>query len=136
MSSHGNLMVDSKKMKRMISNRESARKSRMKKEKHMNDLNQQIFYFRKRRDEMVMKIEGIAKGHSELEMENVVLRTQKQELENRLEYANSVCDWYENDGVSRSSMGVVQEPWLRPLEQQQQQPTNSMPMFMGFISSK
>ncbi|CAI9259798.1 unnamed protein product [Lactuca saligna] len=133
MSSKGYLMMDEKKMKRMLSNRESARRSRMKKEKHMKDLNEQIFYFTKKRDEMVMKIEGLAKAHSALEMENIVLRTQKQELAKRLDYAKTVYGWCECDGVSGSPIGVVQEPWLRPFEQQQ--PSNSMPRFMGFISS-
>ncbi|KAI3683935.1 hypothetical protein L1987_84450 [Smallanthus sonchifolius] len=125
MSSKGyNLKVDEKKMKRMISNRESARRSRMKKEQHMKDLNDQIFYFTKKRDEMVWKLEGIAKENVVMEMENMVLRSQKEELEKRLEYANHVCGWYEGDGHVSSSMGIVQEPWLRPWEQKQ--PSNSI----------
>ncbi|KAI3512267.1 hypothetical protein L1887_19582 [Cichorium endivia] len=130
MTSKGDLMVDEKKMKRMISNRESARRSRMKKEKHMKDLNEQIFYFTKKRDEMVLKIKEIFKGHSTLEMENIVLRTQKQELAKRLEYAKAVCDWYEGDGLSTSPI----EPWLRPFEQQQ--PSNSMPVISSAGFSK
>ncbi|MFS7909193.1 putative transcription factor bZIP family [Helianthus anomalus] len=126
MSSKGynNLKVDEKKMKRMISNRESARRSRMKKEQHMKDLNDQIFYFTRKRDELLVKIEGTEKANAEMEMENMVLRSQKQELEKRLEYANYVCGWYEGDGDGHVSMGVVQEPWLRPWEQKQ--PSNSL----------
>ncbi|KAI3826044.1 hypothetical protein L1987_00086 [Smallanthus sonchifolius] len=126
MSSRGyNLKVDEKKMKRMISNRESARRSRMKKEQHMKNLNDQIFYFTKKKDEMVLKIEGIAKDNAVMEMENMVLRSQKEELEKRLEYANHVCGWYEGDGhVSMAVMDIVQEPWLRPWEQKQ--PSNSI----------
>ncbi|KAI3738008.1 hypothetical protein L2E82_28026 [Cichorium intybus] len=134
MSSKGDLMVDEKKKKRMISNRESARRSRMKKEKHMKDLNEQIFYFTKKRDEMVLKIKEIFKGHSTLEMENIVLRTQKQELAKRLEYAKAVCDWYEGVGVS-SPMGGVQDPWLRPFEQQPP-PSNSVPVMSSAGFSK
>ncbi|KVH99852.1 bZIP transcription factor 11-like [Cynara cardunculus var. scolymus] len=114
MSSKGHLMVndENKKMKRMISNRESARRSRMKKEKHMKDLNDQIFYFSKKKQEMVLNIERITTGHAATEMDNMVLRSQKQELEKRLEYAKSVCSRYGD---------VVQEPWVRPWE-----PSNSM----------
>ncbi|KAI3696643.1 hypothetical protein L6452_29085 [Arctium lappa] len=107
MSSKGYLMMDDqKKMKRMISNRESARRSRMKKEKHMKDLNDQIFYFSKKNEEVVLKIERITKGHAAMEIDNMILRSQKQELEKRLEYAKNVCGRY--GGV------VHQEPWLRP----------------------
>ncbi|XP_076937214.1 bZIP transcription factor 53-like [Bidens hawaiensis] len=128
------LKVDEKKMKRMISNRESARRSRMKKEQHMKDLNDQIFYLTKKRDEMLLKIDGIAKENTKVEMENMVLRSQKQELEKRLEYANQVCGWYEGDGdddVSLASMGGVQEPWIRPWEQKQ--PSNSMPVMSSSV---
>ncbi|KAL8205020.1 hypothetical protein R6Q57_010643 [Mikania cordata] len=124
-----NLKVDEKKMKRMISNRESARRSRMKKDQHMKDLNDQIFYFTKKRDELLLKIEGIAKDNGVIEMENMVLRSQKQELEKRLEYANHVCGWYEGDGDGDDghvSMGVAHEPWLRPWE-----PYNFMPVIMS-----
>ena len=113
MSSKGYLMVDDeKKMKRMISNRESARRSRIKKEKHMKDLNDQIFYLSRKKDEMVAKIERIAKGHAAMEMNNMVLRSQKQELEKRLEYAKSV--------VCGDGFVQVQDPWM--------QPSNSMPV--------
>uniref|UniRef100_A0A251VSB7 Putative basic-leucine zipper domain-containing protein n=1 Tax=Helianthus annuus TaxID=4232 RepID=A0A251VSB7_HELAN len=100
---YNNLKVDEKKMKRMISNRESARRSRMKKEQHMKDLNDQIFYFTRKRDELLVKIEGTEKANAAMEMENMVLRSKKQELEKRLEYANYVCGWYEGHG-SRSSL--------------------------------
>ncbi|KAK1411760.1 hypothetical protein QVD17_32472 [Tagetes erecta] len=117
-------VVDEKKMKRMISNRESARRSRMKKEQHMKDLNDQIFYFTKKRDQVLVKIEGIAKANEAMEMENMVLRSQKEELEKRLEYANNVCGWYEA-GDHNVNVGVVEEPWLRPWEQKQAN-SNSM----------
>ncbi|XP_076911128.1 bZIP transcription factor 53-like [Bidens hawaiensis] len=127
------LKVDEKKMKRMISNCESARRSRMKKQQHMKDLNDQIFYLTKKRDEMLLKIEGIAKENTVMEIENMVLRSQKQELEKRLEYANQVCGWYEGVGgdVSLASVGGVQEPWIRPWEQKQ--PSNSMPVMSSSI---
>lgn len=129
-------MVDEKKKKRMISNRESAKRSRMKKEQHMKDLNDQIFYFTRKRDEMVMKIEKAAKGYAAMENENMVLRTQKQELEKRLEYANNVCGWYEGDGheLKSSSMGVVQEPWLRSWDQYQPSNTFSIMSFDGILT--
>ncbi|KAI3683936.1 hypothetical protein L1987_84451 [Smallanthus sonchifolius] len=114
MSSKGySFMVDhEKKMKRKISNRESAKRSRMKRDQHMKDLNDQIFYFAKKRDEMLLKMEGIMHEYTAMEMENMVLSSQKQELEKRLEYAKSVCGWCEGDGhMSISTIGGFQEPW-------------------------
>lgn len=92
----------------------------MRKEKHMKDLNDQIFYFTNKRDELVLRIEGIVNWYEAMETENMVLRSQKQELERRLKYAMTVCGWYGGDGVSMPLMGGVQEPWLRPWEQQYQ----------------
>ncbi|PWA69512.1 basic-leucine zipper domain-containing protein [Artemisia annua] len=136
MSSKGYIMVDEKKKKRMISNRESAKRSRMKKEQHMKDLNDQIFYFTRKRDEMVTKIEKAAKGYAAVENENMVLRSQKQELEKRLEYANNVCGWYEGDGneLKSPSMGVVQEPWLRSWDQYQPSNTFSIMSSAGILT--
>ncbi|XP_076928913.1 bZIP transcription factor 44-like [Bidens hawaiensis] len=115
------LMVDhEKKMKRKISNRESSKRSRMKRDQHMKDLSDKLFYFMKKRDEMLPKMKGIAQEYAAMEVENMVLRSQKQELEKRLEYAKSVCGWCEGDGYgSMSSMGGFQEPWLRPWDQYQ-----------------
>ncbi|GJZ63972.1 bZIP transcription factor 53-like protein [Tanacetum coccineum] len=121
----------------MISNRESAKRSRMKKEQHMKDLNDQIFYFTRKRDVMVMKIEKAAKGYAAMENENMVLRSQKQELEKRLEYANNVCGWYEGDDsheLKSSSMGVVQEPWLRSWDQYQPSNTLSIMSSAGILT--
>ncbi|XP_071688496.1 bZIP transcription factor 44-like [Rutidosis leptorrhynchoides] len=130
MSSECYLGVDDKKLKRKISNRESAKRSRMKKEQHMKDLNDQIFHYTKKRDEMIMKIDGIAKGYTAMETENMVLKSQKQELEKRLEYAENVCVIYEGEShVSMLSMGGAQEPWLRLWDQNQ--PSN----FMSLMSS-
>ncbi|KAJ9559237.1 hypothetical protein OSB04_013851 [Centaurea solstitialis] len=120
MSSKGyNLMVDDeKKMKRMISNRESARRSRIKKEQHMKELNDQIFYLSRKKEEMVAKIERFVKGHAAMEMNNMVLRSQKVELEKRLEYAKSVVCGDEQHGVQ------VQDPWMQPNY------SNSMPILI------
>nr|XP_043611141.1 bZIP transcription factor 53-like [Erigeron canadensis] len=130
MSSKGYLMVDDdqKKMKRKISNRESAKRSRMKKEQHIKDLNDQIFYLTKKRDEMATKMDGVMKDYVAIETNNMVLRSQKQELEKRLEYAKNVCEWHEVDGfLSLSSIDAVQEPWLRP--------SNSMSMIMSSVGN-
>ncbi|KAJ0735478.1 putative transcription factor bZIP family [Helianthus annuus] len=121
-ASYSLIMDHEKEMKRKISNRESAKRSRMRRDQHMKDLNDQMVYFAKKRDEMLSKMEGVVQEYAAMEMENMVLRSQKQELEKRLEYAKSVCGWCEGDGhghVSMLPMGGFQEPWLRPWDQHQ-----------------
>ncbi|MFS7909201.1 putative transcription factor bZIP family [Helianthus anomalus] len=119
-ASYSLIMDHEKEMKRKISNRESAKRSRMRRDQHMKELNYQMVYFAKKRDEMLSKMEGVAQEYAAMEMENMVLRSQKQELEKRLDYAKSVYGWCEGDGhVSMLPMGGFQKPWLRPWDQHQ-----------------
>ncbi|XP_073029523.1 bZIP transcription factor 53-like [Primulina eburnea] len=75
---------EEKKMKRMISNRESARRSRMKREQHIQDLNDQTIYFSTKRSEMVRKIDEVARRFGAIDSENKFLRIQGRELKKRL----------------------------------------------------
>ncbi|CAI9762603.1 unnamed protein product [Fraxinus pennsylvanica] len=78
-------MIDEKKRKRMISNRESAKRSRMKREQHVKDLNDQIMYFTNKRSEMILKIGEITPLYESIESENRILRLQREGLRKRLE---------------------------------------------------
>ncbi|KAL3829333.1 hypothetical protein ACJIZ3_018135 [Penstemon smallii] len=78
-------MIDEKKRKRMISNRESARRSRMKREQHVKDLNEQVTYFRSKSSEMVRKIDAIEQRYVAMESENMNLRMHEEQLKKRLE---------------------------------------------------
>ncbi|KAJ6404107.1 hypothetical protein OIU84_012321 [Salix udensis] len=84
--------LDERKRKRMISNRESARRSRMRKQKQMEDL-------------------GINAAHQrrmEMESANNVLRAQAVELTERLRSLNSVLQVVEE--VSGLSMEIPEIP--------------------------
>lgn len=113
-------VMDEKKRKRMISNRESARRSRMKRDQHMKDLNNQIIFFKNKRNEMIRKINEFTRRYAAVETENRVLRAQREELRKRLESAQLVSSYL--DGYN--SVDIADDPWLKPW----QPPSQALPM--------
>ncbi|WOL17526.1 bZIP transcription factor 11-like [Canna indica] len=74
-----------KKQKRMISNRESARRSRMRKQKKLDDLAAQVGQLRKENGHILRSLSFITQQYFAVEAENSVLRTQMMELGSRLQ---------------------------------------------------
>lgn len=118
----------------MISNRESARRSRLKKEQHIKDLNDQVTYFRTRSSETVQKINEIERRYMAVESENRILRMQAEELKKRLELMEEVLVSYRSSGShdvfdemgSSDEFSVMEylqdpllKPWLQPTFQSQ-----------------
>lgn len=128
-------ITDEKKRKRMISNRESARRSRMKREQHIKDLNDQITYFRTRRGEIVQKTNDIKKRYVAVESENRMLRMHGEELKKRLRFLEEILISYNSSSSSSNAvvennddddcfvMDILQDPdfkpWLQPPFQSQ-----------------
>jgi chromosome segregation ATPase len=94
------LLMDQRKRKRMISNRESARRSRMRKQKHLDDLVSQVGKLRKENQEILTSVNITTQQCLSVEAENSVLKAQMNELSNRLESLNEIV------GVMNSSNGV------------------------------
>ncbi|GFZ13914.1 hypothetical protein Acr_24g0001040 [Actinidia rufa] len=86
-------MVDEKKRKRMISNRESARRSRMRREQHIKDLNCQITYFNTKNCEIAQKTNSITQQSIDVELENQVLMRMRDELRKKLESLEIVSSY-------------------------------------------
>lgn len=93
-------LMDQRKRKRMISNRESARRSRMRKQKHLDDLVSQVAKLRKENQEILTSVNITTQKYLSVEAENSVLRAQMGELSNRLESLNEIV------GALNSSNGV------------------------------
>ncbi|KAL1548180.1 bZIP transcription factor 44-like [Salvia divinorum] len=123
---------DDKKRKRKISNRESARRSRMKREQHMKDLNDQIAYFGSKSCELARKIDEIGRRYAAAEAENRILRLHGEELKKRLQLLEEMADSYsknscinveEDDGdcFVRDVLKDfdLERPWLHPAFQSQ-----------------
>lgn len=95
----------------------------MKREQHMKDLNDQVLYFETRKNEMIRKINEVTKLYRAIEAENIIMKSQKQELTERLECAEILSSYVgETSGVP---VRAHQDPWLRSW---QQPPPQSMPI--------
>jgi hypothetical protein len=93
--SEGDLQVvmDQRKRKRLLSNRESARRSRMRKQKHLNDLMEQVAQLRKENNHILTTISVTTQHFLNVEAENSVLRAQMGELSQRLQSLNDILSY-------------------------------------------
>ncbi|XP_074317837.1 bZIP transcription factor 53-like [Silene latifolia] len=110
--------MDDRKRKRMTSNRESARRSRMRKQQHMEELIEQTNNLKVENDMLLKRIDAVSQVYAGFESENNVLRAQIMELTDRLCSLNSVLQIVEE--VSGLSMEIPEipdallEPWQLP----------------------
>ncbi|XP_047323739.1 bZIP transcription factor 11-like [Impatiens glandulifera] len=94
------LIIDEqmRKRKRMVSNRESARRSRLRKQKHENDLTDQVCQLNKEKKVLITGMNRITQKYLIIEAENRVLRAQMVELSNRLQSLNEIIISFINNG--------------------------------------
>ena len=86
-------ILDERKRKRMLSNRESARRSRMRKQKHMDDLMGQVSQLTKDNNQILTSMNITTQLYLNVEAENSVLRAQMTELSTRLQSLNEIIDF-------------------------------------------
>lgn len=77
----------------MESNRESARRSRLRKQKHLDDLMSQVTQLRNENNKILTAIKITTQHYMNLETENSVLRAQITELGHRLESLNEIINF-------------------------------------------
>lgn len=82
--------ADERKRKRKISNRDSARRSRMRKQKHLDELLAQEKQVHEENKRLRQIIDGASQMYLNFSSENYVLRAQVSELTSRLQSLNSV----------------------------------------------
>ncbi|KAL3514681.1 hypothetical protein ACH5RR_027398 [Cinchona calisaya] len=92
------ILMDQRKRKRMQSNRESARRSRMRKQKHLDDLMAQVSQLRKENTQILSTMSITTQQFSTVDAENSVLRAQMMELTQRLQSLNDMLN-YMNDPI-------------------------------------
>ncbi|KAF8377908.1 hypothetical protein HHK36_031296 [Tetracentron sinense] len=85
--------MDQRKRKRMISNRESARRSRMRKQKHSDDLMAQVPQLRVENHQIITSINITTQHYLNIEAANSVLRAQMRELSHRLHSLNEILNY-------------------------------------------
>lgn len=106
--------VDERKRKRMISNRESARRSRMRKQKQMEDLVNDTSQLESANTMLRQNIDAAKQRYIEIESANNVLRAQAMELTDRLRSLNSVLQiWGEVSGLS-VEIPEIPDPLMKP----------------------
>lgn len=100
-------MLDERKRKRMLSNRESARRSRMRKQKHLDDLIGQVAQLKKENNNILSNINLTSQQYANVEAENSVLRAQMMELSQRLQSLNEILS-YINSNNNNNNNGVFE----------------------------
>ncbi|KAL6525909.1 hypothetical protein OROMI_030304 [Orobanche minor] len=110
--------LDERRRKRKLSNRESARKSRMRKQQRLEELTVQISRFQEENKKMRQMIDGVSQLYINFASENNVVRAQIVELTNRLHSLNSVIQIAsEVNGMAFDIPDIpdtLLEPWRLP----------------------
>lgn len=73
-------VVDERKQRRMISNRESARRSRMRKQRHLDELWSQVVRLRTENRQLIDRLNDLSECHERVALENVKLKQEAEEL--------------------------------------------------------
>ncbi|XP_051127577.1 bZIP transcription factor 53-like [Andrographis paniculata] len=113
-------ITDEKKRKRMISNRESARRSRMKREQHIKDLNDQVTYYTTKRATILQKMDRVEESYAAIAVENEALRMQVDDLTKRLQLLDQFLVSSNSSDTKCSGKDILQVPSPTPWQQQQQ----------------
>ncbi|GAB2256592.1 hypothetical protein Droror1_Dr00022651 [Drosera rotundifolia] len=100
------MKMDERKRKRKESNRESARRSRMKKQQHLEDLIAQVAHLRQSNSELATKMNFTAQNYAKIEAENSVLRVQVAELSNRLQSLDEIMNMLDVANHGSGDAGV------------------------------
>ncbi|CAL5324352.1 bZIP transcription factor 44-like [Camellia sinensis] len=112
-------MDDQRKRKRMISNRESARRSWMRKQKHLDELVAQASRLRDENGYVMTNVNLTSQMWANFEAENSVLRAQVDELTHRLSSLNEIIDCLSSkndinggfDGIGGGGGDDFLNPW-------------------------
>lgn len=117
---------DEKKRKRMLSNRESARRSRMRKQKHLEDLTREMGALERENREIIKAYKEKVHGHLGLQSENEALLAEKAALMNHLNGMESMIGSFNKSGPCQRFSSAVQEPWQAHSSSQQIMASASM----------
>lgn len=78
------IIIDERRQRRMLSNRESARRSRMRKQKHLDELRAQVAHMRAENRQILSSFDILNQRYSRVLEENRLLKTQTMELSQQL----------------------------------------------------
>lgn len=98
----------------MVSNRDSARRSRFRKQQHLDEIVNQVALLKNENEQIEMKINMHTNHYLKLESENTILRTQIMELTDRLQSMNSVLQFVEEFSGVAMDIPEIPDPLLKP----------------------
>eukprot|EP00252_Welwitschia_mirabilis_P004416 TRINITY_DN14771_c0_g1_i3.p1 TRINITY_DN14771_c0_g1~~TRINITY_DN14771_c0_g1_i3.p1 ORF type:complete len:168 (+),score=35.63 TRINITY_DN14771_c0_g1_i3:885-1388(+) len=87
-------MMDERKQRRMLSNRESARRSRMRKQQHLDELKAEAAHLRAENNDILTKLNMTSHKYWQIQQENTRLRSYATELTQKLQSLNMTLQWY------------------------------------------
>ncbi|KAF3340534.1 ocs element-binding factor 1 [Carex littledalei] len=108
------MSTDEHKRKRMISNRESARRSRKKKQERLEELISEAARLKSENAQVEMHANLLMERYSKVEMENEVLRAEMVQLAERLKSANMYLSLFEVVSGVDMDIEEIPDPFLRP----------------------
>ncbi|MQM05834.1 hypothetical protein Taro_038654 [Colocasia esculenta] len=106
--------VDPRKRKRMESNRESARRSRLRKQQHLDELINQVTQLKGENARATSQIAAYDQQLTGLDSENAVLSARVAELTERLRSLNSVLRLIEEFSGTDMDIPELPDPLLEP----------------------
>ncbi|KAG6535632.1 hypothetical protein ZIOFF_000655 [Zingiber officinale] len=107
--------IDERKRKRMLSNRESARRSRMRKQQRLDELVSEEAKIKTQSAQLSSQIHAVTQRYAKVESENAILRAQLDELTQRLQSVNSVLRFVEEfSGMAMDIPEMPAHPILKP----------------------
>ncbi|CAL0327017.1 unnamed protein product [Lupinus luteus] len=86
------VVMDQRKNKRKLSNRESARRCRMRKQNHIDDMMNQVSQLTKENSEILTSVNITTQHYVNIEAQNSILRVQMVELNQRLQSLNNIMN--------------------------------------------
>ncbi|KAK1423210.1 hypothetical protein QVD17_18506 [Tagetes erecta] len=91
---HMSIINDDRKQRRMISNRESARRSRMRKQKQLDELCTQLLRLRNENHGIINRMNNFMETHEQVVQENDRLKKQILELKQLLSHETQIATTY------------------------------------------
>ncbi|KAK9136304.1 hypothetical protein Syun_015634 [Stephania yunnanensis] len=95
--------VDERRQRRMLSNRESARRSRLRKQKHLDGLAEQMAQLRMDNREIVERVNLATQHYMDVESENSILRAQMAELNHRLQSLDEITRFLNSNATATAT---------------------------------
>lgn len=79
-ATEGIFVINERKQRRMVSNRESARRSRMRKQRHLDELLSQVAWLRSENHQLLEKLNQVSDNNDHVIQENMNLKEENLEL--------------------------------------------------------